>query len=373
MNARDEINEVGDLDTHALRESFRDVLETECGLDALRRHLDGDESLAATLQRNATELGWHGIVVPENYGGIGMGYPAQMALYREIGRALAPVPALPTALGADALLRGTNRSLMDDWLPRIAAGEIGVTVALPPNALALNTQGDTLILNGTARRVLLGSPQDALVLFAADEKATLQAVFCEPGDAQIRIDEAPVWDHTRRLADIRCEMVKVASTHLLSADGSNAEALAAELLRHASLAMASDAIGGAERIFELTVDYLNTRIAFGRLIGSFQALKHRCADLKISLRASTALTDHAIASLVSNDASAPVQAALAKSYACDTYAHVASDAVQLHGGIGYTWEHHCHLFLKRAKLTQFLFGDSARHRDRAFELLLETA
>jgi alkylation response protein AidB-like acyl-CoA dehydrogenase len=142
------------------------------------------------------------------------------------------------------------------------------------------------------------------------------------------------------------------------------------LLGHAALALACDGLGLADAVLTLTVEYLKTRMQFGKVIGSFQALKHRCANHKVALEAARASTHDAVRHWVEGRSDARARSSLAKAHACEAATVIATDAVQLHGGIGFTWEHTCHLFLKRAKLNEALFGTRAAHEDRAANLLL---
>jgi alkylation response protein AidB-like acyl-CoA dehydrogenase len=167
------------------------------------------------------------------------------------------------------------------------------------------------------------------------------------------------------LARLELDGVRVAADRVLGGGDELRDTLTAE----AALLIACDAKGGANAVLERTLDYLKTRMQFGKPIGSFQALKHRCADHKVALEASGAVTTEAVRLWAAGDPSAVVMASSAKAYACGTYATVAEDAVQLHGGIGFTWEHDCHLFLKRAKLNQALYGSTSAHLDRAASLL----
>ena len=182
--------------------------------------------------------------------------------------------------------------------------------------------------------------------------------------AGISVTPRPLVDLTRSMADIRLDHARVDADAIIRLERDQWTALS----DHAAIALACDAIGGADSLFGRTVDYLNIREQFGRPIGSFQALKHRMADWKVKIEAVRMLVRHSAAMAVGNDARASEAASGAKAYACDTYAAFAADSVQLHGGIGFTWEHPCHLFLKRAKLSQQLFGNSKLHKERVAEL-----
>jgi alkylation response protein AidB-like acyl-CoA dehydrogenase len=357
-------------ETRALREAVHDVLEDSLSLDTLRRLLDRGERIDEALWRNAAELGWLGLTLPEAHGGSGMGFDAQAALYEELGRYLAPLPYLSTQLCAEALVAAGSDAQRKAWLPAIAQGECIGALTSPPQALAGQTlqfskSGATLKISGRAGGLLSPSGAKLLLVFARDEAGKLAALLLEPGRDGVALELSDAADRTRHLGAIDFSDLELPADRLLAGD---ARALAERLLAHASLALGCDSIGGTARIFELTIDYLKTRQQFGRAIGSFQALKHRCADQKALLEAAAATVGEAVARRGSDDA--PAYASMAKFYACDAYARIAAESIQLHGGIGFTWEHYCHLFLKRAKLNQQLYGSSEWHKDRAARLLV---
>ena len=354
----------------ALRDAVRDVLNDRLALDSVRRFVNSGARNDDALLRTAAELGWFGMALPEAYGGSGLGFAALAALYEELGRFLAPLPFLPTALCAQALAEGGDEAQRSAWLPLIACGECAAAVASPGDALrgnmpALKARGAGFVLSGQVSGLLSPAGARLLLVFARDEAGATRAILLEPARDGIEIEIGDAADLTRHIGQVSFEGHEFSPARMLPKDGA---ALAERLLAHASLALACDSVGGAARILDLTVDYLKTRQQFGRPVGSFQALKHRCADLKTVLEASSAFIGEAIGHAEGHDA--PRWASMAKFYGCDAYASIAADAIQLHGGIGFTWEHYCHLFLKRALLNQQMCGGSEWHRDRAARLLI---
>lgn len=348
-----------------LRDSVRDVLRDQCSLGHVRRIVNGDPAPAQALLRTAAELGWMGVALPEDQGGSGLGFGAICVLYEELGRHLAPLPLLPLAMCAEALATSHSPDLKRH-LPALVAGECSATVAslheaFDARAIRLRRMGSALQLQGHLSGLQGATDAALMLLFARDDEGVLHALLLEPQRDGVRLVDRDSSDPTRTLCSAELHGLEVSMDRMLM--GIEAELLAERLLSHACLALASDAVGGAAAIFELTVDYLCTRNQFGRAIGSFQALKHRAADLKVQMEASTALLREAVTAADRGYASAPQLASMAKFHACDTYARVAAEAVQMHGGIGFTWEHHCHLFLKRAKLNQQLHGRSEWHQD----------
>lgn len=347
------------LNHEELRESFRELLSAESDSHAVRKMLDGDNELRSKLWAKVAELGWLGLAIEEKYGGLGLSLAEVAIGYEEFGRYLTPVPFMMTTLAAHAVTLAGSGEQKAQWLPRLASGEISASLALPSGPVAAR-------LNGRLRHFVDANLVDVLLVPIADAQGNRSLAIVDRAMAGVTVTPRPAIDRTRSLSDVHFDAVEVAPERILSLSPAHWD----ELLDHASVALACDSIGGAAHILEKTVEYLKTRVQFNRPIGSFQALKHRCATWKIRLEAASALTSNA-ARMLSADAEQRVSSASsAKFYACDAYAAIAGDAVQLHGGIGFTWEHDCHLFLKRAKLDQVLFGSTIEHQERAAKIVL---
>lgn len=363
------------MDLEALRDGLRAVLREQASHERVAAFANAEGARDSALWSQASELGWLALSAPEAEGGLGLG-PAELAVvYEELGRCVAPLPVLGTMLAIEALARGGDAAQRAAWIPRLAAGELAGAVSMvTPGALdsnlTLSAGADGGVrLDGLAEDLLDGAAANLLVLLAR-EGETLRWVLVDPVADGVAVDKVATVDRTRHLGVARFEAVGLPAGRVLTGDVGE---VAGALLHHAALALASDARGGAEAILEITLDYLKTRQQFGKPIGSFQALKHRCADHKIALVASGALVAEAVAKAAAGDPEAGRYALSAKALAADVYARVAQDAVQLHGGIGYTWEHPCHLYLKRAKLDEQLFGGPAAYLDRVTQLLLAAA
>jgi alkylation response protein AidB-like acyl-CoA dehydrogenase len=347
-----------DADIQDLSASFRAVLDDAVAAGVVRRHVDDGAVRCDALWSKAAELGWFALLTPEAHGGLGLDRRAAGALYEELGRVTAPLPMLGSLIATETLATHADAALQDAWLPRLAAGAgVGLrAAALEPDWNGIRVDGG--FASGEASGLLDG-PTATGFLLAARAGGAAAWVFAESAVA----NSEPLMDRTRGLARLQLEGAAV------SVLGNDANRISRDVRTHASIGVASDSLGGAKAVLDLTVAYLKTREQFGKPIGSFQALKHRCADHKVAVEAADALVRDAIERWARDDADAGLYAALAKALACDAYANVAMDAVQLHGGIGFTWEHVCHVYLKRAKLNQTLFGGSAAHRDHAANLL----
>jgi len=337
------------LDLAELRASIRAVLDREADAEHVRRHVAGDAAHDEALARSVAPLGWAGLAIAEDDGGLGLGIPALAVLHEELGRGPAPLPLLSTLLAADAL-GDAPAEIRSAWLPRIAAGE--AFAAFAPGSFA----GERI--DGRIEHVLDGQSAACFVIGLAGGWAGVVARDA-PG---VTVEATPCVDRTRSLAALVLRQAPVAR---FKADF-------ARLERHAALGLACDSVGGAEAVLGKTVAFLNTRIQFGQPIGKFQALKHRAAEHKLRLEEAQALVAHAVA-LDSHNPAALAAALLAQATATSAYLAIADDSVQLHGGMGFTWEQECHHYLKRAWLNRSLFGGETQALDRAARLLTEVA
>lgn len=351
------------LDVDALKASFRDVLSVEASVDTVLAHFNHARGTARPLWDTIVGLGWTALSIPEAHGGLGLGIDALVALYEEAGRAVAPVPLLSTMLAVDAIARGASAAQQAEWLPMIAAGAvvaIDPPAPLQPPTLTIAPAAHGWHLSGTTR-MLDAADADRLLHLATASDGSLRRILLSPE----HVERLPLWDHGHTLSDIVYRDRPISDEAVFDTNGEVEEALAI----HASLALAAEAVGGSQALLPLTIDYLKTRQQFGKPIGSFQALKHRVADHQTGLEGDRLLLASAVALAVANDRLAPSEASAAKALACANYAELARDAIQLHGGIGFTAEQACHLFLKRARLIELLFGDKSFHLARAASAL----
>jgi len=326
--------------------------------DAARQVLAG-LGLAAeerSAWRQMAELGWLLIATPEPLGGLGMGLTGACALHRELGSSLSTVPFLPALLAIDAV-GGSALAYRDDWLARLTAGDAYVATALADTSLCVQrVSGRELRLDGVAAAVPSADDASHVLISAQGGELVALVPMQYPG---VSCTARPTWDATRRLFDVAFTEVALENA-LILAQGTAARALTARLAATRDFALAADAVGGADALLALTVDYLQTRRQFGRPLALFQALKHRCADLKALIEGADALLADSLgkygpqweADGVSREAELAGMAA--RQLACAAYTAVAEEALQLHGGIGMTSEHVCHRFLKRALLNEHL-------------------
>jgi alkylation response protein AidB-like acyl-CoA dehydrogenase len=316
----------------------------------------GEVGLAAdegTLWPLVVELGWLLVALPDDLGGLAQGLPGACAMYVEQGRSLGTAPYIPAMLSISAIAHGRLAD-RDTWLERLTAGGELVTTPLADSALRIAAESSGKVkVSGQATALLSADKASHVLVCSGDADCVALLPLRQPG---IDLVARPTWDATRRLFDLRAAEAEVDDA-LVLARGDAAKALAARIAVERDFALAADSVGGAAALLNLTVEYLQTRRQFGRPLALFQALKHRCADLKVQTEAAEALLLDNLKRL--GEASAAEAGALgkaAKSLACSAFARVAEEALQLHGGIGMTSEHPCHLFLKRALLNENLGG-----------------
>lgn len=351
-----------------LRESVRQVL----GPDAARlsEAIPGEEgrSFDRALWGRMADLGWLALTVDEQHGGMGLGFAHGAVLHEELGRVLACVPLATTMAVADLIAAAGSPTLQALWLPRIVAGEAVAALVVPDATVCAPTASAGGAIDAVFSYVPFADVAD-LFAFPIRIDGEMATAVLPAATAGVTVARQHTVDLTRTLGRIELRRVDLRSVEVLRTPGEISERIIDKL----AVALASDAIGGATAILERTVEYMSIREQFGRPIGAFQALKHRAANWKVLLEAATALVHHAADALAAGQPDAPMLASGAKFYGCETYAAIAADAIQLHGGIGFTWEHVCHLFLKRAKLSEQLLGSSSQHKDRVARLAFGNA
>lgn len=350
------------IDIGELAETFSDFLASEWPREKAVAFARGDALMAADLWNQTAALGWPALNVPETQGGLGMADNATAALHEALGAAAAPLPMLGTTLAIALVRLAGSMSQADALLPGLSDGSQRAAVADPASPPITRQDG---VWGGTLANVPDAPAANLLFLPAMDEGTACWIAMpaAAPG---VTIEPALLADRTRTLGTVTLDHVAAGHVHVL-APGSDA-GLDDALLRTASIALAADSLGTGNAVLRATIEYMGVREQFGRLIGSFQALKHRVADHKAALEAARGLVDHAVR--LSPDAPDALLAALtAKQHVTRIAAEVARDCIQLHGGVGFTSEYVPHIYLKRAKLNEALFGTRAVLLDRIADIL----
>jgi alkylation response protein AidB-like acyl-CoA dehydrogenase len=352
------------LGVHAASTKVREAMATERGWDA------------AAWSQMASELGWSILAIPEEYGGVGAGAEELATLFEEMGRLCACAPLFSTVcLGVGAILEHGDETQRASFLAPIVESAATMTLAItersaawePSDVQATATRADGgWLLRGTKRYVVDGHTADYLVVVAREEGSTGEdgiGLFVVPGGARgLERRAVGTMDMTRKLAEVALRDVRVAAgARLARSDWRGIE----RVLHRACIALAAEQVGGAARCLEMAVDYAKVRTQFQRPIGSFQAIKHRCADMLVDLESARSASLHAarVASSGATDDELAIAARMAKAFCSDAFLRVAGETIQIHGGIGFTWDHDAHLFFKRAKSSSQLLGTPAHHRD----------
>src|SRR5260221_1675978 len=363
-----------------LRESVRRFLADRVPMQRVRELMDSADGTDEKIWNYAAgQLGLQAIAIPEGYGGAGFTFAEQAIVLEELGAALYPGPYLASAvLAATALLASSDDDAKRDLLPGIAGGETVATLAFTeddgswePDAIRLaaslasssqassSQAGGGWVLDGHKSFVLDRHTASPILAVARTDPGL--SLFAVQADADgLTRKQLPTLDQTRRLARLEFSSVPA---RLIGAPG-EAAAILSRTLDVAAIAQAAEQLGGAQRALDMAVSYAKIRHQFGRPIGSFQAIKHRGADLLLQVESPRSAVGYAAPAVAANSPEIPVRAPLVQAPASDTYFHVAAENIQIHGGIGFTWEHDAHLYFKRAKASELFLGDSSYHRER---------
>ncbi len=365
------------------QQQFRDVvrkfLKEKSPTSEVRRLMDTAAGYDVTVwQQMSQQLALPAISIPESYGGAGFGCVELSIAMEEMGRALLCSPYFSSVvLGANAILNTATEEQKQRLLPGIGSGEVLTTLAFTesdgswnPSSIELlaDVKGDQLILSGEKRFVVDGMTADKLLV-----AARLKQTSGEEGIVLALVDQAAqglekrsleTMDATRKLAHLGFNAVVAQpignDTREASIAGSRA---LSKTLDITAIALANEMVGGAQQLLDSTVAYTRLRMQFGRVIGSFQAIKHKCANMLLQLELARSAAYYAAAAVDADDPEVPILASMAKSAASDAYMLIAAEAIQIHGGIGFTWDQDTHLWFKRAKSSEVFLGDAAYHRE----------
>ena len=358
----------------ALRDVMRDFLVKYSSERDVRDVMDRELGYDAQAWRTAADqIGIQGLTIPEEFGGAGYGFEELAIVMEETGRTLFPAPILSTTVLATGILLSADGDAGAQYLPRIAAGTLIATVAAGENSLhwdeadiqtIAHRDGQSWTLSGTKPYVLDGV-EAGLTIVAARTAAGISLFAVEAGASGLTVRPLPSMDQTRRFASMAFDHTPAL---LIEADGAGWLTLQ-QVYDRALVALACEQVGGAAAVLEMTIEYLKVRHQFGRPIGSFQGIKHRCADLLVELKSARSAAVYASTAIASGAEDVSVAASIAKTYCSQAFYHIAAESIQMHGGIGFTWEHSAHLYFKRAKSSEALFGSPAYHRERIAKLI----
>ena len=364
-------------DQELLRDTARKFLDSECPTTFVRKMMADETAHSTELWKKIAQLGWLGIIVPEEYGGSGGNFLDLVVILEEMGKSLLPGPFFATVLlGSTAVLAGGSAAQKAALLPTVAAGNLLLTLAVAEPSgrydaagvtLAATSKGSDFVLSGeklfvqdahvadqlvvAARTSQGSSPQDGITLFLVDAKA--------PG---VRISQLKTVDMTRRQCHVAFQDVAVAGSQVLGEVGKGWP-IVRRVLDQAMAGLCAEVVGTAQKALDIAVAYAKERVQFGKPIGSFQAVKHKCVDMMVQVENARSLTYYAAWTVDENVPEVGQAVPMAKAYCSDMAKTVTSEAIQVHGGIGFTWEHDMHLFYRRGLAAEAAFGSAPVHRE----------
>ena len=364
-------------DQELLRDTARKFLDSECPTTFVRKMMADETAHSTELWKKIAQLGWLGIIVPEEYGGSGGNFLDLVVILEEMGKSLLPGPFFATVLlGSTAVLAGGSAAQKAALLPTVAAGNLLLTLAVAEPSgrydaagvtLAATSKGSDFVLSGeklfvqdahvadqlvvAARTGQGSSPQDGITLFLVDAKA--------PG---VRISQLKTVDMTRRQCHVAFQDVAVAGSQVLGEVGKGWP-IVRRVLDQAMAGLCVEIVGTAQKALDIAVAYAKERVQFGKPIGSFQAVKHKCVDMMVQVENARSLTYYAAWTVDENVPEVGQAVPMAKAYCSDMAKTVTSEAIQVHGGIGFTWEHDMHLFYRRGLAAEAAFGSAPVHRE----------
>ncbi|MBX3439573.1 MAG: acyl-CoA dehydrogenase family protein [Planctomycetaceae bacterium] len=363
-----------------LQQSVRDFCQRECPPERVRKVMETETAMDEPLWRAMADQGWIGLHLPEEQGGLGLGLVELAVVAEELGRACMPGPFLSTTWAATLLSFVPRSEPVDRCLSQLIEGSSRGAVAFleddndwnltKPCVTAAKSAGH-VTLNGSKQLVLDAPGADSIIVVAQGD-AGMCLVLVDRATPGVTIEATPAIDATRRLSLVTFAGVTVPRSHILC-DGAPAVAALARSLQVGAIVTCAELIGACQWLLDETVEYARTRKQFDRFIGSFQAVQLKCADMFLETESSRAAAYYAAWSATEGAVDAERAVSIAKLYCSEAARDVGNLAVQVHGGIGFTWEHDLHLYYKRNKANEFLFGDARHHREAIARLTIDAA
>jgi len=366
-----------------LRQSARQFLESECAMTYVRKMMEDDTGYAEEQWKKMADLGWMGLIFPEQYGGSGLNMVDLVVVLEEMGRVVMPGPYFATViLGGLAIDLGGSPAQKQKYLPGICAGTLKATLAQVEESgrwdaegiqLAAKKVGTGYALSGTKLFVHDAHNADLLVVPARTKKRGTAGITLFLVDAKqpgVSTTLLKTMDQTRKLCEVTLANVKVGKDAVLGTVDEG-WTLLDRLIDRAKVALCAEMCGGAQKVLEMSVEYAKVREQFGRPIGSFQAIQHKCANMMVQVESSKSATYYAAWAVANDVPEAHLAACMAKAYCSDAYRMVSGEGIQIHGGIGFTWEHDMHLYFKRAKGSEVTFGDATWNRELVAQVVLD--
>lgn len=358
-----------------LRDSVRKFVEGRCPISRVREIISNESAHSSELWTEMASLGWLGLLVPEEYGGSGLGWVDFVVLLEETGRQLLPSPLVSNSLAIQAIREAGDAAQREQWLPRLADGtSIGSLAFLEASdvpgvegvALAAQVEGEAHVLSGEKCFVADAAVANVFVVAYRVGEALALGLVSRTA-AGVSVESVPSLDETKRTGTLRFDGVRLERADRLEAVP--AQAALSFVLDCGAIAVTAEAVGAAEQANAITVQYAKDRIQFGSPIGRYQGVKHRLSDQWVDTESIKSLLYYGAWSIENSRDELPRYASLAKAYVADAFTRIGVECVQLHGAVGYTLEYDIQLYLKRSKWVRSAFGDADYHRDRLADRL----
>jgi alkylation response protein AidB-like acyl-CoA dehydrogenase len=362
-----------------LKNSARDFLEKECPETYVRQMEEDEKGFSPEVWRKMADLGWQGLMIPEEQGGAGFGFLDLVVLLEEFGRALVPGPFIPTQIAATAIMEGGSDQQKKDVLSKVASGDLILTLAFTePSArfdaegvqLKAEKQGGDYVLNGTKLFISDANVADQLVVVARTGGSGEQGIslFLVDRTASGVSVETLKTIASDKQCEVKFENVKVPAANLIGAEGQGWPILQAVIRKATCMEMAY-LVGLAQMDFEISVNYAKERVQFGRPIGSFQAIQHKAADMVTDVDGARFIMYRAAWAVAEGEPDADLQVSMAKAWVSDATRRVVAHGQQIHGGIGFTKDYKIQLFFRRQKKGELMWGDGDYHREKVADAL----
>jgi alkylation response protein AidB-like acyl-CoA dehydrogenase len=361
-----------------LRQMARDFLAEKCPTTFVRQMMEDDKGYSADLWHEMAGFGWLGMTFPEAYGGQGLGFVDLMVVLEEMGAVLLPSPYFSSViLAGQTILIAGSEAQKQAYLPKIADGSLIATLAMTEPSGRFDAEGISEVrarpadggfhISGTKLFITDAHVSNLMVVAArtkdaGDKSFGVTLFLVDSNTPGISVNLLQTMDQTRKQCEVVFDNVNVSRDRVLGQVDMGWPVLQ-KVLNLGCAALCAEMVGGAQRVLDLSVNYAKERVQFGRPIGSFQAIKHKCAEMMLQVESAKSAAYYAAWAVDEDVPEAPLAVSMAKAYCSDAYRHTAGEGIQVHGGIGFTWEHDMHLYFKRAKYAEFTFGDATYHRE----------
>ena len=365
-------------DQDMIRQMARDFLAEKCPTTFVRQMMDDEKGYSPDLWNEMASFGWLGMIFPEAYGGQGLGFIDLMVILEEMGAVLLPSPYFSSViLAGQTILIAGSEAQKQEYLPKIADGSLIATLAMTEPSGRFDAEGVSDVralpadggfqLSGTKLFITDAHVSDLMVVAArtkdaGDKSFGVTLFLVDAKTPGVTINLLQTMDQTRKQCEVIFDNVQISRDRVLGQVDLGWPALQ-KVLNLGCAALCAEMVGGAQRVLDISVAYAKERVQFGRPIGSFQAIKHKCAEMMLQVESAKSAAYYAAWAVEEDAPEAPLAISMAKAYCSDAYRHTAGEGIQVHGGIGFTWEHDMHLYFKRAKYAEFTFGDATYHRE----------